>query len=790
MKVVLAALNAKYVHSNLAVCSLEAFARERWRREYGEELPFALAVREYTINHNLDRILQSLYREAVDPASGAGTEKTAISRNARFGSLVKTVSGVMAGENGTVSCMEAGNGSIVAFSCYIWNRAEILSLARELKKVAPGISIWLGGPEVSYDSAKVLEECPSVDGIMQGEGEETFYELVKAFANRESVIGRNGNGQDISGGAAGPGSGDETGREEAGSGDGTGGEEAGSGDGTGREEAGSGDGTGRKEAGSGNGGGAGKAQAGEGVVLLAKIRGIVYRAADGSIVENPPRPLLPLDALPFIYSDLSGFANKILYYETSRGCPFSCSYCLSSIDKSVRFRSLSLVKEELSFFLQNRVRQVKFIDRTFNCDRRRALAIWSFVQEYDNGVTNFHFEIAADLIGEEELAVFSKMRPGLIQLEIGLQTTNPESIREIRRVMDIEKLKRNMLAVRRMGNIHQHLDLIAGLPFEDYASFVESFNAACTMRPNQLQLGFLKVLKGSYMEKMAEEYGLVYRGEQPYEVLSTRWISYGELLKLKQVEEMVEAYYNSDQFEHVLPYMEQFFETPFAMYECLGAYYEAHGLSEIGCRREARYEALRECFLEHLRGMAQMEEEPVSGMRGGADMRVFDSLLTFDYYLRENAKSRPSWRQEALIGKEEYVRFFRSGGTEELPLGGEGYDSRAAARGMHIEPVAAEAAGWIMGSGTGRTPEQTGGDAAAVPGGKCDRMNGKGGRADRCAEKALAGTADRDKTRVGKSVAGKAVAEKAEEAQLYAVFDYEQRNALTGDAAFTLISHL
>lgn len=838
MKVVLAALNAKYVHSNLAVHDLEAYARERWHMEFGSELPFELAVREYTINHNLDQILQSLYREFH------GTGLASASHRGLQG---------------------AGQKPLAAFSCYIWNVSEILSVCRDLKKVAPELSIWLGGPEVSYDSEQVLTNHPYIDGIMQGEGEVTFYELVKAFALQadcgsavenlqtgEIQTGRENMGD-------GQGNGMLTGSKHVGDGHGKEGKTIPKpiGDGQGKETQ---TGSERDEDGQWKESQTGSEKPRIGQLdgkhgepieeALRRIRGIVYRSGDGRIARNPCRPLLPMDELPFIYSDLSGFVNKILYYESSRGCPFSCSYCLSSIDKSVRFRSLPLVKEELEFFLRNRVRQVKFIDRTFNCDRRRALEIWSFLKEHDNGVTNFHFEVAADLIGEEELAVFSRMRPGLIQLEIGLQTINAVTLKEIRRVMDIEKLKRNLLAIRRMGNIHQHLDLIAGLPYEDYASFVESFNAACAMRPNQLQLGFLKVLKGSHMEKMAQEYGLVYREEQPYEVLSTRWISYGELLRLKQIEEMVEVYYNSDQFEHVLPFMESFFETPFAMYAYIGAYYESHGFSEIGCRRETRYVILRDCFFEYLRsragknswkaesivtgddrigltdgkelseesdvvtagkGMpgesenrmagkelpekgdvrmagkelpekddARMADKELPGESGGLKdgrlfsgeetILVFDSLLTFDYYLRENAKSRPAWRKESLIGKDEYVRFFRSGGTEELPLAGEGYDSKAAARGMHIEPVATAAVRWIVDAESRDRSDEAEADTGAIRKRVPEQMDRQGGRVVRCA----AGTGS----------------EKDKSQQVYAVFDYEHRNALTGDAGFTLISHL
>lgn len=587
MKFVLAALNAKYVHSNLAVYDIEAYTRVNWHKKYGNDESLLLSIKEYTINHNLDLIMQSLYKE---------------------------------------------NATLIAFSCYIWNISEVLTIAKELKKVSPSLLIWLGGPEVSYNSKELLLDNKFIDGIIVGEGEATFFDLVNKYTEND--------------------------------------------------------------------------------IELSDIPGITYRHLSGKVLCNKPRVLLSMDEIPFIYDDLDSFENKILYYETSRGCPFSCSYCLSSIDKSVRFRNLSLVKKELSFFLDNKVKQVKFIDRTFNCDRQRARQIWQYLCDNDNGITNFHFEISADLIEQEDLDIFKRMRPGLIQLEIGLQTTNTRSIQEIRRIMDIDKLKSNMLAINEMGNIHQHLDLIAGLPYEDYNSFVESFNAAYAMKPNQLQLGFLKVLKGSYMEEQVKEYGLIYRDEQPYEVLATKWISYEEILVLKNIEEMVEVYYNSDQFQHTVAYMEGFFDTPFELYKDLADFYEKKTVQGIGYKREARYELLREFFKEHV----------------GDDLLIFDSLLIFDYYLRENAKNRPSWSGCEPIDKNVYNDFFKNGGNDELSLVKEGYDSKVASRCMHIEPIAGKASFWIDGNNR--------------------------------------------------------------ESTCYVVFDYEKRNPLSRDAGYTIISHL
>ena len=673
MKIVLAALNAKYVHSNLAVYNLQAYAKKQWNNECLSQQQLtkasegtrqldcrvpSIVVREYTINHNLDSILQAIYMEKA---------------------------------------------AVVAFSCYIWNVQEILTIAKELHKVSPATRIWLGGPEVSYDSATLLAKHSFVEGIMRGEGEQTFSELVQIWSSQAGEVCR------------------------------CNGEEAMD-------------------------------------CNYKDIKGITYRNAQGDICENVTRPLMSMDEVPFVYDKLSDFDNKILYYETSRGCPFSCSYCLSSIDKSVRFRSMELVEKELQFFLDHQVPQVKLIDRTFNCKKEHSLAIWRYITEHDNGVTNFHFEVSADLLGEEELSLFEQMRPGLMQLEIGLQSTNPDTIKEIRRTMNLERLKSNMLRTRQFGNIHQHLDLIAGLPYEDLDSFQKSFNEAYDMRPNQLQLGFLKVLKGSYMEEQIEAYGLQYQDSQPYEVLSTKWISYDELLQLKLVEEMVEVYYNSDQYEHVLAYLIPLFGSPYAFYEALGEYYQKAQLFGIGFKREARYEALRRFVEEHF-GVGEYghcEDVRLRKHQGDFNenndrtkcdcqqnaafsMNIFLSLLTYDYYLRENAKSRPGWSPVEPIEKSVYHEFFKNGGTKELRLDGAGYDSKVAARIMHLESIVAEALNWIL---------------------EDEDTNSR---------------VDIQKSKVG--VTDIPIFEQ-ENTIVYCLFDYNQRNSLSKDASVMIVSHL
>ena len=362
---------------------------------------------------------------------------------------------------------------------------------------------------------------------------------------------------------------------------------------------------------------------------LKDITGVCYRDGE-KIVHNGWRQIMDLSSIPFIYKDLADFKNRIIYYESSRGCPFSCSYCLSSIDKKLRFRDTEMVKKELQFFIDNKVPQVKFVDRTFNCKHDHAMAIWKYINEHDNGVTNFHFEISADLLREEELQEMSTMRPGLIQLEIGVQSTNPDTIKAIHRTMDFEKLKGIVNRIHSFGNIHQHLDLIAGLPYEDYDSFRKSFNDVYALKPQQLQLGFLKVLKGSHMMEMCQEYEIVYKTREPYEVLSTKWLDYDHVLKLKNVENMVEVYYNSGQFQNTLEYLEGFFPDAFSIYEGLGRFYMEKGYGDVSHTRMRRYEILLE-FLENV---------PEISMDKVKDQMVYD------LYLREHLKSRPGFAKD------------------------------------------------------------------------------------------------------------------------------------------------
>ena len=495
MKIILAACNAKYIHSNLAVYDLQAYARQYQQH---------ILLKEYTINQQKDEIMKDLYEEKPD---------------------------------------------VICFSCYIWNISFVKELAEDLKKVLPSVPFWAGGPEVSFDAEAFLAANPAFDGVMVGEGEETFLELAGYYVDH------------------------------------------------------------RKS--------------------LEQIRGIAFRK-ENQVLHNGWREIMDLSKVPFPYKDLQDFDHRIIYYESSRGCPFSCSYCLSSVDKKLRFRSLDLVRKELQFFLDHKVPQVKFVDRTFNCKHDHAMAIWKYIVEHDNGVTNFHFEIAADLLREEELELMATMRPGLIQLEIGVQSTNLQTLEAIHRKTDFSRICQIVERIHSFGNIHQHLDLIAGLPYEDYDSFHHSFNDVYALSPQQFQLGFLKVLKGSLMKQMEKEYGIVHKEKEPYEVLSTNWITYEDVLNLKKVENMVEVYYNSGQFENSLKYVETLFPDSFTMYEALGRFYEQKGYDCISHNRLRRYEILLE-FIESLKQ---------GDVQKGAD------VLVLDLYLREKLKSRPSFAKD------------------------------------------------------------------------------------------------------------------------------------------------
>ncbi len=514
--VVLAAINAKYIHSNLAVYTLKAYAQKQF---VGDRTEDPVKIAEYTINQPMEEVLASLYEMQAD---------------------------------------------VIAFSCYIWNVEYICRIASQLKKIAPELRLWIGGPEVSYHPEIFLQEHPYFEVVFLGEGEQTFSKAIQG-------------------------------------------------------------------------------------IPWKKMDGVAYWK-ENQVRIRPATTLVDLDDLPFIYQDMEQFEHRIVYYESSRGCPFRCSYCLSSIDKRVRFRSMELVKRELQFFLDAKVPQVKFIDRTFNCNAHRALEIWKYLKEHDNGITNFHFEIAADLITDEQIACMAGMRKGLIQLEIGLQTTNPDTVKAIDRAMTIEQIRSNMLRIHQLNNIHQHLDLIAGLPYENLEQFRQSFDDAYAMQPEQLQLGFLKVLKGSKMEEQAEQYGLRYMNIPPYEVLATKWMPYADLRILKRIEDVLEVYHNSGQFRYSLAYLLQSQQSPFDFFRKLSDYYKRNGLDGLQFKRLDRYNILRDFSI------TEMKQRP------DWKLERMENCLLHDLYLRENLKKRPDWAKDYTEQKKAFALFFRNAG--------------------------------------------------------------------------------------------------------------------------------
>lgn len=404
---------------------------------------------------------------------------------------------------------------------------------------------------------------------------------------------------------------------------------------------------------------------------VAEVPSLLYKEGE-KIISNAPTEPLDLKKLPFVYDDLETYENRILYYEAQRGCPFNCQYCLSSTDKGVRFQPLDKVKRELSFFLEHGVRQVKFVDRTFNANKTFAMEIWRYLHEHDNGVTNFHFEIAADLFTDEMIDFLKQVRPGLFQFEIGVQSTNPQTLEAIDRQGSFQHISEVVNKLQEGQNIHLHLDLIAGLPYEDFESFRNSFNDVYALRPDQFQLGFLKLLKGSGLRYRQREYGIVCRDTAPYEVLLTRDLPFGDMLRLKGVEELVEIYYNSNRFQKSLSYLVSLAETPFDFFEEFCRFYEKNG--------------------HHLRPHSKVEQYDVlyefGKMLPGCQEEKLRWLMKFDLYSHEKAKKLPSWLLEDLTlpRREEIYAFYRRELDEGiLLLEYKGLDPKQVYKMAHLE---------------------------------------------------------------------------------------------------------
>lgn len=384
---------------------------------------------------------------------------------------------------------------------------------------------------------------------------------------------------------------------------------------------------------------------GEGEETLRRIietgtlnhKGVTFRDRDNKIISREDRQVISdLSKIPFPYTeeDIEKNKNKLIYYETSRGCPFRCSYCLSSTDHNVRFRDLSLVFREFLFFIEHQVRIVKLTDRTFNANRRRTQEMIRFLINHASKTT-FHFEIAADILDDETLALLKTAPKGLFQLEIGVQSTNPKTLAAIDRKADTQKIAKVVKIVRSFGNMHTHLDLIAGLPYEDFESFRQSFNDVFAMEPHVIQLGFLKLLHGTKIRK--EETDAIFTAEPPYEVLQTKYISYAELLHLKQIEDMTEKYYNSGAFEQAVKYLLTFFDSSFDFFDSLAAFYQENGFDKIGISRDRLYEIL----VDFARGVL------------GVQMKEWIDLLLFDYLLHNKPRT-PDWAAREPVTTERF----------------------------------------------------------------------------------------------------------------------------------------
>lgn len=557
MKILIVAINAKYIHSNLAAYSLKAYALKHLREEFPDSA-VKLEIAEYTINQYTEQILADLYRYQPD---------------------------------------------VIAFSCYIWNIAIVEQLLPELKKVLPNVDLWLGGPEVSYHAGDILKKLP-VRGIMMGEGERIFLEVLRCYIRTEHE--HRESKQNI------------------------------------HER------------------------------INTQLQTVMGLACPEFETQMPP--YMDMNELVFPYTSdylcMGDLENRIIYYESSRGCPFSCTYCLSSIEKTVRLKEVPLVKKELDILIQMKVRQVKFVDRTFNCNHHHAMEIWQYIKEHDNGVTNFHFEIEADLLSQEELDLLSSMRPGLFQLEIGVQSVHERTIQEINRKADYQRIAKAVRCIQQHHNIHLHLDLIAGLPTEDYQGFVQSFCEVYALHPEQLQLGFLKVLKGSPMEERAGSYNIQYLSGAPYEVLSTKWITYEEILKLKAVEQMLELYYNSNQFVYTIGLLEQVFQDGYVLYQSLADFYAESGYTVVQPSRLKRYEILL-AFAE--------KYDPKR-------THLYRESLTLDLYLRENLKNRPGFATDRLPYQEQIQTIYRDEELlrEYLPEY-QAYDTKQISKMTHME---------------------------------------------------------------------------------------------------------
>ncbi|WP_368487554.1 B12-binding domain-containing radical SAM protein [Clostridium sp. BJN0013] len=520
MKILLTALNSKFIHSNLAVRYLKAYTRE---------LPYNCVIREFTINDRREKILEEIIEEKPD---------------------------------------------IVAFSCYIWNIEYIKSLAVLIKLVNPFIKILYGGPEVSYDSCNVLKNMAG-EYIIIGEGEDTYHEFVEfqiKYFNKKEY-----NDSQI-------------------------------------------------------------------FLVLRKIPGLCFKWQD-KVFLNKERELMDMNKIIFPYEKGDNLKNKIVYYEASRGCPFSCKYCLSSTIHKVRFLDIERVKREIKFLMDKNIALIKFVDRTFNCNPEFTLELWRFIIKCDTQTT-FHFEISADILTEEEIALLKESPKGRIQFEIGVQTTNENVLNNISRYVKFKDIKEKVKKIKINNNIKQHLDLIAGLPGENFQSFKKSFNEVYSLQPEEIQMGFLKLLKGSPMREEAKKWKMVYSPYAPYEILKTNHITYREIVILKKVEHIVDKYYNSGKFANIIKYFISKFEEAFDFYYSLAMFFHNKGYFNRSISSTDYYKIFLE-FQEEYFNESSMELKEIIKY----DYLKFNKKKWLpDFLIRERSKKEEKYIKEK-IGK-------------------------------------------------------------------------------------------------------------------------------------------
>lgn len=512
-KILLTAINSQYVHLNVAV---------RYLKKYVEKnSSVKIDIYETNINNQLINIIKDIFEKQPN---------------------------------------------IVIFSTYIWNKEYVFDLTKELKKILPNVKIALGGPEVSYEWNKTMEENKEIDYIFTGEGEKI---LLNFFI------------QDIT-----------------------------------------------------------------------QVKGVVYREGE-EIRYNGAEPLIEnLDIIPFPYEDEElEDRTKIFYYESSRGCPFNCSYCMSSIDKSVRHYSLDRIKQDLKRFIDSPIRLLKFVDRTFNLSKEKYMVIWKFLLEnYREGIT-FHFEINANIFDDDTLDFLETVPKGYFQFEIGVQTIDVQAMKSIGRVNNLEKLEHNIRRISR--NIHLHLDLIAGLPYETYDKFRKSFDYVHNMRPEMIQLGFLKLLKGTKMYDESEKYGYRYFSKPPYEVFSNEFISFAEIVKLKNLEKVLDFYYNSEKFSKSVQWIiDNHYDSAFSFYEEVAEHFDKKGYLKISHKESTLFTLLYEFYT--VKDLNQKE--------------IFVEYLKYDYLMLGKTGFYPEWFKSEKDG-ELYDELIREGNYKSIREG-------------------------------------------------------------------------------------------------------------------------